>query len=63
MFSDRQFEDLNTTAAVADYWGRAAPKMEQLHDNDVEPILLEVVAGEGPECNDITGCSPTYNRY
>lgn len=62
MFSDRQSEDLNTNVAVADYWGRPALKMEQLHD-DVELILLEVAAGEGPECNDITGCSLTYNRY
>jgi hypothetical protein len=52
-----------TTVAVADYWGRAALKMEQLDYDDVETILLEVAVGEGPECKDITDCSPTYNRY
>jgi hypothetical protein len=28
--------------------------MEQLDDDDVEPILLEMAVGEGPECKDIT---------
>jgi hypothetical protein len=63
MFNTGSLKIQITNVAAADYWGRATLRVEQLDDNNVEPILLEMAVGEGPKCKEITECSSTYNRY
>jgi hypothetical protein len=52
----KQLSSLNvrvTAAAITDGWEHAALKRHQMND-DVEPILHEVEAGQRPEEKDIT---------